>query len=30
MLFATLHLVRALGYMHGQIAKNLLVKTAQA
>jgi uncharacterized membrane protein len=25
MLFATLHLVRALGYLHGQIAKHLLV-----
>jgi uncharacterized membrane protein len=25
MLFATLHIVRALGYLHGQIAKHLLV-----
>jgi hypothetical protein len=25
MLFATLHIVRGLGYLHGQIAKHLLV-----
>lgn len=28
MLFATLHVVRAIGYMHGQIAKHLLVTGA--
>jgi len=25
MFFATLHIVRALGFLHGQIAKHLLV-----
>jgi hypothetical protein len=28
-LFATLHLVRAVGYLHGQLAKHMLVKSAQ-
>lgn len=30
LLFATLHLARAVGYMHGQIAKHMLVKSAPA
>jgi hypothetical protein len=29
LLFATLHLARGIGRMHGQFAKHLLVKTAQ-
>ncbi len=29
MLFVTLHLARGIGYLHGQFAKHLLVKTAQ-
>ncbi len=29
LLFATLHLVRGIGYLHGQFAKHLLVKTSQ-
>jgi hypothetical protein len=29
LLFATLHLVRGIGRMHGQLAKHLLVKSAQ-
>jgi hypothetical protein len=29
LLFLTLHLARAIGYLHGQFAKHLLVKTAQ-
>lgn len=29
LLFASLHLVRGIGYLHGQFAKHLLVKTAQ-
>ena len=29
LLFGTLHLVRAIGRMHGQLAKHLLVKSAQ-
>jgi hypothetical protein len=29
LLFATLHLARGIGYLHGQFAKHLLVKTAQ-
>jgi uncharacterized membrane protein len=29
MLFVSLHLVRGIGYLHGQFAKHLLVKTAQ-
>ncbi len=29
LLFATLHLARGIGYVHGQFAKHLLVKTAQ-
>ena len=29
LLFATLHLARGIGKMHGAIAKNLLVKSAQ-
>lgn len=29
MLFGTLHLARGIGYMHGQLAKRLLVKTSQ-
>ncbi|MCC7247243.1 MAG: sensor domain-containing protein [Lysobacter sp.] len=29
LLFATLHLARGIGYMHGHLAKHLLVKTAQ-
>lgn len=29
LLFALLHLVRGIGHVHGQIAKHLLVKTAQ-
>ena len=29
LLFASLHLFRAIGRMHGSIAKHLLVKTAQ-
>ncbi|TXH77238.1 MAG: hypothetical protein E6Q88_01860 [Lysobacteraceae bacterium] len=29
LLFATLHLARGIGYLHGQLAKHLLVKTAQ-
>ena len=28
-LFATLHLARGVGYLHGQLAKHLLVKSAQ-
>ena len=28
-LFATLHLARAIGAMHGALAKHLLVKSAQ-
>lgn len=28
LLFATLHLVRGLGYLHGQLAKHLLVRSA--
>jgi hypothetical protein len=27
--FATLHLARGVGYLHGQLAKHLLVKSAQ-
>jgi uncharacterized membrane protein len=30
MLFATLHLARGIGYLHAQLAKNLLVKSASA
>jgi uncharacterized membrane protein len=29
LLFATLHLARAVGYLHGQLAKHMLVKTSQ-
>jgi hypothetical protein len=29
MLFAMLHVVRAVGRLHGQLAKHLLVKSAQ-
>jgi uncharacterized membrane protein len=29
LLFATLHLARGIGYLHGQFAKHLLVKSAQ-
>ncbi len=29
LLFATLHLARGIGYLHGQFAKHLLVKTSQ-
>ncbi|GAB2609953.1 sensor domain-containing protein [Novilysobacter erysipheiresistens] len=29
LLFATLHLVRGIGHLHGQLAKHLLVKSAQ-
>lgn len=29
LLFATLHLARGIGYLHGQLAKHLLVKTSQ-
>ena len=29
LLFLTLHLVRAIGQLHGQLAKHMLVKTAQ-
>ena len=29
LLFATLHLARAVGYLHGQLAKHMLVKSAQ-
>ena len=29
LLFATLHMVRGIGRMHGQLAKHLLVKNAQ-
>jgi len=29
LLFVTLHLARGIGYLHGQLAKNLLVKSAQ-
>ena len=29
LLFATLHLARGVGYVHGQLAKHMLVKTAQ-
>lgn len=29
LLFATLHLARGVGYLHGQLAKHMLVKTAQ-
>jgi uncharacterized membrane protein len=29
LLFATLHLARAVGHLHGQLAKHMLVKTAQ-
>lgn len=29
LLFATLHLARGIGYLHGQFAKHLLVRTAQ-
>lgn len=30
LLFATLHLARGIGYMHGQLAKHLLVRSAAA
>lgn len=30
LLFATLHLARGVGYVHGQLAKHMLVKSAQA
>ncbi len=30
LLFATLHLARGIGYVHGQLAKHMLVKSAQA
>lgn len=30
LLFATLHLARGIGHVHGQLAKNLLVKSARA
>lgn len=30
MVFATLHLARGIGYLHAQLAKNLLVKAARA
>ncbi|WP_457098026.1 sensor domain-containing protein [Lysobacter sp. P5_B9] len=29
LLFATLHLARAIGHLHGQLAKHMLVKTSQ-
>jgi hypothetical protein len=29
LLFGTLHLVRGIGHLHGQLAKHMLVKTAQ-
>ncbi len=29
LLFATLHLARGIGYLHGQLAKHMLVKSAQ-
>jgi hypothetical protein len=29
LLFVTLHLARGIGYLHGQFAKHLLVKTSQ-
>jgi hypothetical protein len=29
LLFATLHLARGVGYLHGQLAKHMLVKTSQ-
>lgn len=29
LLFVTLHIARGIGYLHGQLAKHLLVKTAQ-
>ena len=29
LLFATLHVARAVGHLHGQLAKHLLVKSAQ-
>ena len=29
LLFATLHLVRFVGQLHGQLAKHLLVKSSQ-
>jgi EamA domain-containing membrane protein RarD len=29
LLFLTLHLARGIGYLHGQFAKHLLVKTSQ-
>jgi hypothetical protein len=29
LLFLTLHLARGVGYLHGQLAKHMLVKTSQ-
>jgi uncharacterized membrane protein len=30
LLFATLHLIRGIGYLHGQLAKSLLVQTSES